>query len=151
MATLSGLMCFGVCTFSLCAVVLWYCGAVALWRCGSRAAEALAFGLVSRVCKDHAELMAQATELAVTIASKSPVAVYVIQCLVPYISAERMYYLLKLWLKGWYRLKAENSLVCCLCGLHCNTCMSSRPHRAHPPAHPHILTCACVHTRTSTR
>ena len=35
------------------------------------AAEALSFGLVSRVCKDQDELMASATELAVNIASES--------------------------------------------------------------------------------
>jgi enoyl-CoA hydratase len=39
------------------------------------ASEALSFGLVSRICTDHADLIAQAKELAELIASKSPAAV----------------------------------------------------------------------------
>jgi enoyl-CoA hydratase/carnithine racemase len=39
------------------------------------AAEALSFGLVSRVLKDQAELMENALEMASSIAAKSPIAV----------------------------------------------------------------------------
>merc|ERR1712032_84577 len=48
------------------------------------ALEAKEFGLASRICHDRAELLKQATELARTIADKSPVAAHGIKTLLNY-------------------------------------------------------------------